>query len=278
MQLIAITNQPSLAAAYQRLGVDRIMVDLETIGKVERQAGRSTWISDHTFEDVSRAREVLRAGSLMVRVNPVHPGSGEEIGEVCRRGADIVMLPMARTADEVRRFVDAVGGRARTCLLVETAEALRAMDAILSVQRLDEVHFGLNDLHVTLGMRCMFEVLSEGLLDDAADSLKSRGKPFGIGGIAALGGGPIDPRLILVEHVRLGSSMVILSRSFFAGVDRSSPSDGLAVVAQRVNELRAYLEAVRRLPHETIGGNRDALRVNVAQYLNAGKSDGNDDQ
>ncbi len=267
MHLIAITNRSSMASAYQHIGVDRIMVDLERIGKTERQAGRSAWISDHTPDDISRTRGILSAASLMVRVNPLYSGSKEEIDDVIRRGADIVMLPMARAAEEVLRFIDLVNGRARTCLLVETADALREIDAILSVQSLDEVHFGLNDLHMTLGLRSMFEVLSEGLLDNAARSLAECGKFFGIGGVGALGGGPIDPKLILIEHVRLGSSMVILSRSFFEGINELSPSAGLAVVVQRVNQLRAYLDAARRLPDEAIRVNRDALRKNIARYL-----------
>jgi 2-keto-3-deoxy-L-rhamnonate aldolase RhmA len=266
MQLIAITNNPTLARTYQRIGVDRIMIDLERMGKAERQVGRNTWISDHVEEDVSRVREILSTSSLLVRVNPLNAASAEEIDEVIRRGADIVMLPMARSVEEVSGFTSMVGGRARTCLLVETSDALERMDDILSINDLDEVHFGLNDLHLTLGMRCMFEVLSERLLDHVASELVRRRKLFGIGGVGALAqGGPIEPRLILLEHVRLGSRMVILSRSFFQGMDNSP--DAVGVVAARVNELRAFLDSARELPEQALLQNLGALRENVARFL-----------
>ena len=42
----------------------------------------------------------------------------------------------------------------------------------------------------------------------------TKGIPFGFGGIATLDGGALPGSMVLKEHVRLGSSMVIVSRSF----------------------------------------------------------------
>ena len=44
--------------------------------------------------------------------------------------------------------------------------------------------------------------------------MKKHGKAFGFGGIAALGSGELPAEWILAEHVRLGSSSVILSSRF----------------------------------------------------------------
>lgn len=266
MQLIAITNRPGNAVAYEQAGIDRVLVDLERIGKVERQKGRSTWISDHSIQDVSTLRLALREATLMVRVDPVNGSSARQIDESLARGADVVMLPMARDSAEVRHFVDLVGGRARTCLLLETAGALERADEIATIAGLDEIHVGLNDLHVMLGMKCMFEILARGLLDHLAEKTAENGKLFGIGGVGAIGHADIDPRLILAEHVRLGSQMVILSRSFFAGLDSGSP-ETLATVSRRVSDVRAHLESLRVMPRDSLARSRDLLKDNVAQYV-----------
>ena len=43
---------------------------------------------------------------------------------------------------------------------------------------------------------------------------KLKGVPYGFGGIAAIGTGTLPAETVLKEHYRLGSSSVILSRSF----------------------------------------------------------------
>ena len=62
----------------------------------------------------------------------------------------------------------------------------------------------------------MFELLADGIVDEIADTLKTNNIKFGFGGIGRIGGGAglIPAELILAEHIRLRSDMVILSRSF----------------------------------------------------------------
>ena len=93
-------------------GIDRVGVDLERIGKLERQRGRGTWLSEHVEDDLDRIRAVLRRAKLFARVNPIHEGSERELDSVLARGAEVVMLPMATDADQARRFADIVSGRA----------------------------------------------------------------------------------------------------------------------------------------------------------------------
>jgi len=176
IQLMFITNDREIAKEAQKAGIDRIMVDLEVLGKAERQKRRDTLISCHTLEDISAMREIVEPGRLMVRINPIHDQSAREIGEVINRGADIIMLPMFKTSGEVSAFLQAVTGRAKTCLLLETAQAFVRMDEILSLKGIDEVHIGLNDLHLSLGLDFMFELLSGGIVEyicrKLADSVK----------------------------------------------------------------------------------------------------------
>src|SRR5688500_12265371 len=81
------TNEPALAREADGAGVDRIGVDLERLGKAERQAGRGTWVSPHTEEDLLRVAAVLTHATLFVRTNPVHEGSAAEVERVLAAGA-----------------------------------------------------------------------------------------------------------------------------------------------------------------------------------------------
>lgn len=124
------------------------------------------------------------------------------------------MLPFFKTRHEVEMFVSLVDGRAQTCLLLETPEAVSEVDSIIRVDGIDYVHVGLNDLHLGYGMKFMFELLANGTVDMLCTKFREKGVPFGFGGVARLGGGLLPAEYVLSEHYRLGSSMVILSRSF----------------------------------------------------------------
>jgi 2-keto-3-deoxy-L-rhamnonate aldolase RhmA len=195
-------------------GVNQIFVDLELNGKIERQGHLDTVISRHTIEDVQRIRNVLPNGRLLVRINPIFEGSAAEIDAVIKSGADTLMLPMFKGADEVEVFTAMVAGRARCCLLVETVAATKNIEACLKVPGVDQVHIGLNDLHLELGIDFMFEPLANGMLDELCAKIRKAGIPFGIGGVARVGEGMLPAELLLGEHVRLGSSWAILSRTF----------------------------------------------------------------
>ena len=217
IELIQITNDPAFARRCDALEGMRLFVDLEAMGKAERQAGRNTFISAHRLEDVARIKQVLRRSRLMVRVNPLHAGSAAEVEAVLQQGAHRIMLPMFTQAQELQAFCALVGGRVPVTALLETAGALRTLPEWIGTPGLAEVFIGLNDLHVSLGLRFMFEPLAQGLVDQVGAACRERGMPFGFGGIAQLDGGLLPGRDVLAEHVRLGSGAVILSRTFHGG-------------------------------------------------------------
>jgi len=214
LKLMYITNKPTVAMIAEAAGVDCIFVDLEVLDKAERQRGMDTVQSHHAIEDVGRIHNVLSKAQLLVRCNHIYDGSKEEIDKIIMNGADIVMLPYFKTVKEVSQFLEYVGGRVKTCLLVETPEAGMLLDEILELKGIDMIHLGLNDMHLALGMKFMFQLLADGTIDQMANKIKAKGIPFGFGGIATLEGGAIPGAMILKEHYRLGSSMVIVSRSF----------------------------------------------------------------
>ena len=220
LNLMYITNKPAVAQIAENAGVDWIFVDMEFIGKDSRQGGLDTVQNHHTVEDVEIIKNAIEKAKLLVRVNPIHEAlenyfsSKDEIDAVILAGADIIMLPFFKTIEEVKTFIGLVGGRARTMLLLETVEAADLIDGILEVPGIDMIHLGLNDMHLEKGMKFMFQLLADGTVDMLSSKIKAKGIPFGFGGIATLDGGALPGSMVLKEHVRLGSSMVIVSRSF----------------------------------------------------------------
>ena len=220
MKLMYITNKPAVARIAENAGVDWIFLDMEVIGKAFRQSGLDTVQNHHTIDDIKRIRKTISQSKLLVRINPIHdalenyPSSKDEIDASIEAGADILMLPYFKTVEEVKTFIHLVNGRAKTLLLLETVEAANLIDDILEVPGIDMIHLGLNDMHLELGMNFMFELLADGTVERLGNKIKAKGIPFGFGGIATLDGGALQGSMVLKEHVRLGSSMVIVSRSF----------------------------------------------------------------
>lgn len=217
MKLLYISNNIDEVKKIDEIGIDFIFIDLEINGKKERQGHLDTFISNHNIEDVKKVKNVLRNSKLLVRVNPIGEKSKEEINKVIEDGADVVMLPMFKTKEEVEKFVSLVNKRAKVCLLLETSEAFFRVDEILSVQGIDYIHIGLNDLHLSLGLDFMFECLAGDFMEHLINKIDKKRIEFGIGGIARIGEGELPAEVILREHIRLGSKMAILSRTFRDG-------------------------------------------------------------
>lgn len=224
LKLMYITNDPAVAQIAENAGVDIIFIDMEFIGKSLRQGGMDTVQSHHTIEDVKAVKAALKKAKLMVRVNPIHEAgeengysfgnSKEEISAAINAGADIIMLPFFHKKEELEKFVQIVDGRAVTFPLLETNAAYENLDELLTVEGIDQMHIGLNDLSLDQGKIFMFEQLADGTVDEICSKLKRKGIPYGFGGIAKPGAGMLPAEYIIRDHHRLGSSFVILSRSF----------------------------------------------------------------
>ena len=246
LKLMFITNRTDVAEIAESAGVDRIFVDLEYIGKALRQGGMDTVQNRHTVEDVKRIRSAIKKAELLVRVNPVHDktieycSTAEEAEAVVNAGADVVMLPFFKTSQEVRAFIDAVGGRAKTLLLFETPESVENIDEILEIDGIDEAYIGLNDLSLGYGKKFMFEVLSDGTVERICLKFRQKGLPFGFGGIAALGKGMLPAEYVIREHYKFGSTCAILSRSF-CNVEKIGDIDAVKeVFTNGVREIRDF--------------------------------------
>lgn len=246
IKLMYITNNPQTAIIAENSGIDRIFVDLECIGKEERQGGLDTVKSSHTIEDIKAIRDVIKKSELLVRSNIIHDAtnefcsSKEEIDKIIEAGADVIMLPYFKTVEEVKTFVDLVGGRAKTFPLVETKEAVEKIDEILEIDGIDEIYIGLNDLSLSYGKKFLFELLADGTVEKLIEKFREKEIPFGFGGVASMGKGMLPSEYILREHYRLGSSSVILSRSF-CNTDKISDMTQLKdIFEQGIKNIREF--------------------------------------
>lgn len=272
LKLMYITNKPAVAEIAEQAGVDWLFLDMEFIGKDARQGGLDTVKNHHTVQDVADIKAAVKKAKVLVRVNPIHealpsyPSSKDEIDASIKAGADIVMLPFFKTVEEVRAFIGYVGGRAKTCLLLETAEAAMLIDEILKVPGIDMIHIGLNDLHLSLGMKFMFQLLTVGIVESLANKIKAKGIPFGFGGIARLDTGAVPGKYVLKEHYRLGSSMVIVSRSFCNTDQITDLNEVKQIFVTGIAEIRR-LEAEASAAATYFTDNAAALREAVDRII-----------
>lgn len=215
LKLMYITNDPAVARIAADAGVDRIFIDMEVLGKAECQGGMDTVQSHHVPEDIAKIREAIGSrAEIMARVNPLNPNSQAEIDASVANGADVIMLPMWRTADDLRQFIRMVDGRAKTMPLLETDTAAENLLEAVKVSGIDQMHIGLNDLHLCYHQKFMFQLLADGTVDRLGAQLRDANISYGFGGVGRPGSGTLPAEYIIGEHVRLGSQYVILSRSF----------------------------------------------------------------
>lgn len=274
LTLMYITNNLVTASIAQNAGVDRVWVDMEYIGKELRQGGMDTVQNHHTVADIERLRPIVTSSELMVRVNPIHEktdkyeSSEEEIEATVKAGADVIMLPFFKTRNEVERFIADVGGRAKTMLLVETAEAVENIEDILSVPGIDEVHIGLNDLHLAYHQKFMFELLCDGTVKRLCSIFRERGYKYGFGGIARVGFGMLPAEFIIAEHYHLGSTAAILSRGFCDANRVSDPREVEDIFIDGVKNIRLKEKEVAEYSEQEYMANLDVIKERVKGIIN----------
>ena len=274
LKLMFITNRTDVATVAEAAGVDRIFVDMEYIGKSDRQGGMDTVQSRHTVEDIRAIKQKLKKAEIMARCNPLHdatenyPSSKDEIDMAISAGADILMLPYFKSASEVKEFIRLVGGRAKTLPLVETPEAVACIDEILALDGLDEIFVGLNDLSLGYGKKFMFELLVDGTVETLCNKFKLKGIPYGFGGIAGLGKGALPAEKVIAEHYRLGSTCAILSRSFCNTNVITDINEIENIFSVGLKEIRAYEEKCANGEIDLLK-NKNEINVVVKQIINS---------
>lgn len=266
LELFSITTDLAYARALWHHPGNIVFVDLEIEGKRERQSDRDTVINVHSIDDARALADLSDRGPLLVRTNPSGQGAEAEARALAALDVDRIMLPMFRTRDEVEAVVAAMSERARNMppprlsLLAETEAALDGLEGIVGglPAWVDHIHIGLNDLSLERGTAFLFEPLATGEIAELAHRVNALGRRFGFGGVGmpGCGEGDVPAEQILGEHVRVGSSCVILSRAFH----RAVPPEDAAALSRGLQEVRRWEAHWEAASPEALSRNHDALR------------------
>ncbi|HEX6653825.1 MAG TPA: aldolase/citrate lyase family protein, partial [Thermoleophilaceae bacterium] len=170
-------------------------------------------------------------------------------------------LPMFRGPEEVQRFVDTVAGRAEVVLLLETPEAVARVHEVAAVEGVDEIHLGLNDLTLALGLPNRFMLLASKVAERVAGAVIAAGLRFGAGGIGRAGDDslPIPADLVYSQYARLGARAALISRSFF-GEDPAALD-----LAAEVDRARRRMAELRRCDADEL----EAARAELSELADA---------
>ncbi len=267
LELMYITNSPAVALIAEKNGVDRIWIDLETLGKEERQKNMNSVKSHHTLQDVEVISNMLTKSECMVRINHWNENSVDEIEKVIAAGADRIMLPMWKTVEEADMFLKTVNRRIKTTLLLETKEAAECLDDVLCLPLVDEIHIGLNDLHLSLGLTFMFELLANGTVEQLCAKMRNAGIKYGFGGVARIGEGMLPAERVIMEHYRLGSTRAILSRSFCNTEEITEIYEIEKVFAENLAQLRKYEATLKNAEETALLENANSIKQCVAEIV-----------
>jgi hypothetical protein len=174
---------------------------------------------------------------------------------------------MWKSFQEVDEFLRTVNQRTATTLLLETREAEECLDSVLNHPLLDEIHIGLNDLHLSYGLTFMFELLSNGTVERICEKIKKAGVSYGFGGIARIGEGTIPAEMVVMEHYRLGSTRAILARSFCNTADNVDETEVNRLFAENIEKLRNWESKVKNSEIEVLSENAAKLRRCVTEVV-----------
>lgn len=268
MKLIYITAIEQRAYAADISNVDYVMVDLEMIGKNERQGHLDTVISNHCLEDVDRIRNIVKNSMLMVRSNPIHKGIESELNSISSLGADSIMLPMFTSVEDVATFTKIIGDRAEKILLLETPSAVARLDEILKIGGVDALHVGINDLSIACNLKFMFEIVSGGLIDHISNRCHKLGIRFGFGGVGRLNSGLVRSNSILAQHRKYKSEQVILSRDFNTIFKDKSFESGTFEFIDEVAKIRMYLRELDSLDQNELDELNYEFNSSVSSVVN----------
>ena len=237
------TGDIILARAADRAGVDRVGVDLEVVGKAERQGGMDTWISGHKEDLIPVMRKQLTRAQLFARTNPLYPGSIDEVERLIDMGVDVLMLPYFTTSEEVAQFAGIVRDRAYIVPLLENIQAAEIIEELVSMDEIQEIHVGINDLSLSLGFQNRFLTLGTDLAMHISSCVRSSGKRLGFGhvGRAMDTSLPIPSDLVYAQYARLGATATIISRKFVYddGMDEAEFIAEIKKVRERMDYWRS---------------------------------------
>jgi hypothetical protein len=243
--------------------VSAVVVDWEREDKARRQSGAlrrirtDTQVSLDTADDLATTRRIAPGTPVICRINGPGPATPDEVEAAVRLGADEVLVPMVRSAGDVRAVLELVGDRAQVAVMIETAGAVAAA-ADIGRLPISRAYLGLMDLALDRGTPTIFTALTDGTAERVRAALHC---PFGFGGLTLPGRGvPVPGDLLRAEMVRLGCDFSFLRRSFLADVAALGVDPGGAVALIRQGVRRA-----EQRPADQVRADADRLRDLLAR-------------
>lgn len=250
-ELLLFTRDVDLAARAVAAGVDGIVIDWERAGKRARQFAADTEINLDTVDDLRRMRAVTRT-RIVCRINPLSDRTPHEVDAAIDAGADELLVPMVRSAEDVRTAFEVAAGRIDVGIMVETVDAVGSARE-LARHPVSRVFVGLNDLAIERGSASIFTALTDGTVDQVREAFEV---PFGVAALTVLEGGePLPCRLLIGELARLRCEFSILRRSF----RRDIVGRRLDVELPRIRA--ALADAVVRSEHDVRSGRTELLQA-----------------
>jgi len=231
------TTNAELAQAAEAAGIDGLVVDWERRGKTARQREYDFEINRQGAREVRRVAGAV-AVPVLVRINPVSARTAVELQKAIDAGAREIMLPMARRASEVERFLELAAGRVRTIVQIETQDLVDDLPALARLPW-DSAYIGLNDLQISRGGRgSIWGGVADGTVEHIYRSLP--GREIGFAGITVADGGhPLPFALLFAEMVRLGCALSFLRRTFHKEIAGRNMAGEIAAIRHLEDSLRA---------------------------------------
>jgi hypothetical protein len=168
------------------------------------------------------------------------------------------MLPMAKSADDVARFLELVDGRARTIVQIETQALVEQLDGMAALPW-DSAYIGLHDLMLSRRAASMWQAVVDGTVEHIFKTL--RGRSVGFAGATVIGGGhPIRFTQVLQELARLDARLTFLRRSFRRELQDRDPK-------AEINALRAAWEACHARGRQAVEADRSLLFADLRRLI-----------
>jgi len=258
-ELFLFAREPTVVREATAAGVDGVVIDWERFEKHERQSDADTQISGDTADDLARVRAATKA-RVICRINPFGAHTGNEMEQALDAGADEVLLPMIRSADEVDATLELARSRCGVGILVETEEAVQGA-AGLGTLPIARAYVGLNDLAIARNSASIFDAVADGTVERIRDAFQV---PFGFAGLTRPERGvPVPCRLLIAEMVRLGCSFSFLRRSYQRDVARGEQRDAIVAIHDALDAAAARkgstVDRDRRLLERTIAAGSQPL-------------------
>lgn len=189
-----------------------VIIDLENIGKDNRQQLYDTQVSKHSISDLVELRAATTK-RIICRVNGGEYLQESEINNAINEGADEILLPMVQHPSEVERTLKLINGQCPLGILVETNDAVQCIDELIQFP-LSRIYFGLNDFAIDNQNSNIFTPLLGDIIYKIRQA--SANILFGFGGLTHPDEGiPIPSKLLLAEMARINCNFTFLRRSFY---------------------------------------------------------------